>query len=645
MRLHAQRLCWLVVMLLAALPLCRAADEPAARFIVRLRASAAGMQDVAALAARQGLITSEARPIGAGMHLLRVRAAHGEPATTLLAQLRADPGVEFAEPDGRRHALAMPDDTLFAAQWYLQDAQPAAVNALGAWAITTGSPGLVIAALDTGVRFDHPDLRSDTANRLLAGYNFISDPLIANNSYGRGPDASDPGDWVSASDRDSPLFADCPISSSSWHGTRVAGILGALTNNSTGIAGTTWQGWVEPVRVLGKCGGYDSDIIAAMTWAAGNPVDGAPLNPYPARVINMSLGAAGPCPASLQAIVNELTAKGVLVVAAAGNEGGPVDAPANCIGVAAVGGLREVGTKVGFSSLGPQIALSAPAGNCVNTAPGTPCLFSVLTTTNSGATVPASSTYTNEYNYNVGTSFAAPLVSATAGLMLAVNGNLTPAQLIARLRAGATSPFPVSADPGVADCHVPLSAHDLQTSECNCTPSTCGAGMTNSYAAVLQAQRPIAAVALPAGYVPGSTVRLDASGSAAACNSGIVGYHWTVLEPGADPPQLLNADSAQVSVLLPAAGPYTLQLTVTDEQGRTDSASVEFAAGSASSTAAERAGAGACLREVVYPLGTDGNGGAGSVDALTLVGLLLVTLRYACSMRCAASSQVRCARR
>jgi serine protease len=644
MRLHARRLSWLVMMLLAALPLCRAAGAEPARFIVRLRESPAATQGMVALAARHGLIASETRPIGAGMQLLRVQATHGESAATLLAQLQRDPQVEFAVADVRRHALAMPDDALFASQWYLQDAQPAAVNALAAWAITTGSPGLVIAALDTGVRFDHPDLRSDTANRLLPGYNFISSPLIANNSYGRGPDASDPGDWVSASDREIPLFIDCPLSNSSWHGTRVAGILGALTNNAQGIAGTTWQGWIEPVRVLGKCGGYDSDIIAGMAWAAGLGVAGAPQNPYPARVLNMSLGAAGPCPASYQAIINQLIAAGVLVVAAAGNEGGPVDAPANCLGVAAVGGLREVGTKVGFSSLGPQIALSAPAGNCVNTAPGAPCLFSVLTTTNSGTTVPESSTYTNEYNYNIGTSFAAPLVSATAGLMLAVNGNLTPAQLIARLKGGAV-PFPLSADPTVPECHVPVSADDLQTSECNCTPGTCGAGMTSSYGAVLQAQRPIAAVALPAGYSPGSIVTLDASGSAAACNSSIASYHWTVLESGASPLQLGNTNGAQVSVLVPSGARYLLQLTVSDEQGRTDSATVEFAAGALSSSAPEQAGSRTCLRDVAYAMGGNGSGGGGSLEGLMLFGLLVLALRRAYSMRCAASSQVRCARR
>src|SRR5580700_7064917 len=406
------------------------------------------------------------------------------------------PQVEYAELNERRYPLALPNDSLFDQQWVLQSAQPAAIDAVSAWNVTTGSPGLVIADLDTGVRFDHPDLRNAQANRLLPGYNLIANVAMANNGYGRGPDASDPGDWISASDLKNAQFTGCQIANSSWHGTRVSGILGAITNNGAGIAGTTWEGWIEPVRVLGKCGGYDSDIIAGMAWAAGDQVTGVPDNPYPARIINMSLGATGPCPASYQQMVDELLAQGVLIVVSAGNEGGPVDAPANCIGAVGVVGVRQVGTKVGYSSLGPEIALAAPAGNCVNSAAGEPCLFSIETTTNSGTTVPATNTYTDEYNYNVGTSFSAPLVSGIAGLMLAVNGNLTPPQLIGRLQLGVSTPFPAPA--GLQVCHLPAGPTDLQTSECACTPEVCGSGMANAQGAVLQALRPIAAVALPA---------------------------------------------------------------------------------------------------------------------------------------------------
>ena len=638
------------------------AAAPAERFIVKLRATSvsSGLQavpaQIGALAARTGLTLIEVRHIVSGMHLMRVQPRAAENAAQTLARLRGDSQVEYAEADERRYPLAQTNDPLFVDQWYLQNAQPSASDAATAWDTTTGSPGLVIADLDTGVRFDHPDLRNASANRLLPGYNMISNAAAANNSTGRSPDASDLGDWVSASDLKNPAFAHCKIANSSWHGTRTAGILGAITNNLTGIAGMTWQGWVEPVRVLGKCGGYDSDIIAGMAWAAGNSVDGVPANPYPAQILNMSLGAPGSCPASYQQMVDELVTEGVLVVVSAGNEGGPVNAPANCVGVAGIAGLREVGTKVGYSSLGPEIALSAPAGNCVNA--GQPCLFSIETTTNTGTTVPQTNTYTNEYNFNVGTSFSAPIVSGIAGLMLAVNGNLTAGQLIERLQAGATTPFPVSTDPSVPTCHVPVNANDLQASECNCTTETCGAGMANANGAVLQALRPIAAILVPEEFSAGSKVVLDGSGSAAACNATLSSYQWRVLQPASNPPAITNANSARASISAPVAfTTYTLLLTVTDSDGRSDSATLILHSGSASTSAPAAAGENACLAAVSYDrslpqsvsAGSGGGGGGGAVDvpsllALALAGFAVSALRRH-SSRCAASSHGRCARR
>ena len=193
------------------------------------------------------------------------------------------------------------------------------------------------------------------------------------------------------------------------------------------------------MRVLGKCGGFDSDIVDAMQWAAGITVPGAPVNRYPARIINMSLGGTGSCGGLYPAVINELATLGVIVVVSAGNEGDAVSSPANCPGVVAVAGLRHIGTKVGFSNLGPEIALSAPGGNCVNVSGG-PCLFSIDTTVNSGTTVPASNIYTNQANFNVGTSFSAPLVAGVASLMLGVDQNLTPGLIRARLQEGASRP-------------------------------------------------------------------------------------------------------------------------------------------------------------------------------------------------------------
>jgi serine protease len=526
-----------------------------------------GRNRAVALAQRAGLTLKESHELVAGMHAMQVQPLSSrESLATSLARFRADPAVEYAEPDHRRYIHAIPNDPLFLGfQWHLKNdsSTPSAIDAVSAWDTTQGGDGIVIAVIDTGVRFDHPDLkRVAAAGRLLDGYDFIIDPMTANDGDGRDADASDPGDWCQASDTDS-----------SWHGTRVSGIVGAMTNNATGVAGITWQGRILPVRALGKCGGDDSDIIQAVLWAAGIHVSGVADNPDPARIINMSLGSTGTCPLSWQDAISQVVARGVLVVASAGNEGGPVASPANCPGVAAVAGLRHAGTKVGFSSLGPKIALSAPAGNCVNDVNlGEPCLYSIDTTSNDGTTTPGANTYTDPTNFNVGTSFSAPIVAGIAALMAAVNSQLDSAQLIGRLQSGA-KPFPKSPDTTVPDCHVP--AGDLQTSECNCTTNTCGAGMASANGSVAEALRPVAvATADPTTAAFGQTVSLDGSGSFASNNRSIASYAWTVVSSSGQAPAIADADTQSASFTAAANGVVTLRLTVTDSQGAQGSAHV-----------------------------------------------------------------------
>jgi serine protease len=533
------------------------------------------------LALRANLTWKQSREITSGLHAVQVQPAPGETIAATLARLQSDPDVEYAVADERRYPHAVPTDPLFTGQWYLQSSQPAAIDAAAAWDTTTGRSDLIIADVDTGIRYDHPDLKSTTLNRLLPGYDFVSDPAIANDGDGRDADASDPGDWVTSADLQNSTFADCDVSDSSWHGTRVVGMLGAITNNATGIAGITWQGRILPVRALGKCGGLDSDIMDGMRWAAGLHVTGVPDNPYPAQIINLSLGGSGACTQAQQAVVNEINAKGVLMVVSAGNEGGPVDSPASCTGVAGVAGLRNVGTKVGFSSLGPQVALSAPGGNC-GTAGNGLCLFSLDTTTNNGTTAPTTSDYTNQTNSNLGTSFSAPQVAAIAGLMVSVNGNLQPAQLIARLKEG-SKPFPVSSDQSVPTCHVPTGASDVQNAECNCTTQTCGAGMANAPAAVNAALRPIAAVALPVSVAAGQNVSLQGMGSAAACGHSISTFAWTNVTNPNNPIQ--GANSSTATVVAPTSLTFTVRLTVTDDAGRQDTADVVVSNAAATSSA------------------------------------------------------------
>ena len=626
------------------------AEEPTPRLMVVLHGRPGngevaehGSDRLRQAVVRSGVATAGDRALTARVHVLYLPGPRGgRDLADALDALRADPDVASVEPDRRKFALAVPSDTAFPNQWYWMATQPAAVNMEAAWDITTGSTGTVIAVLDTGVRFDHPELaRATSSGRLLAGYDFVGADsnggfLAANDGNGWDADPSDPGDWISQADLSNDVFKTCTVGDSSWHGTRTAGLIGALSNNAGGIAGGTWKPWILPVRVLGKCGGYDSDIQSAMLWAAGISVSGAPTNQFPAKIENLSLGgkSGDPC-GSYQAVVDELTAAGVLVVVSAGNDGTSVAPPANCRGVVAVAGLRHVGTKVGYSDLGPEVTLGAPAGNCgANFVNGGACLYSIETTTNLGKTAPGASSYTDQYNYNIGTSFSAPIVSAVAGLMHAVNGNLTPAQFIARLREG-TTPYPTtSADSAPSAqppaCVDPATSASPQDTECICTTATCGAGMANALGAVHAAQRPIAAVLTPATVTAGGTVALDASGSAAACGRKVTGYSWTVTPNTA---ALSATTGAKTSLAAPASGSVTVHLTVTDDAGRTDTADVTVGATAVSTVAPTSAGSRACPAAInpnpppatppptTKPASSGGGGGGG---ALALPELLLL---------------------
>jgi len=540
-------------------------------------AAKAGPQMASAIGRRLGLALRDGRVVDARIQVVRGDASMSSSA--LAALLAADPDVEYAVPDRRRRALAAPNDPLYPAnatnspvsgQWYLRAPDTtivSAANAVGAWATTTGSPAVVVADLDTGARYEHPDL----VGKLLDGYSFVS--TNGGGPY-TNPSAEDTGDWATAGQ----CGAGEPAESSSWHGTQTAGIIGAKTDNGIGIASVGYNIMVQPVRVLAACGGWDSDIIAGMLWAAG--LSSIPIvNRTPARVLNMSLGGctanSGPCtctPAYVDA-VNRITASGTTIVAAAGNaEGQWVSEPGSCPGVVAVGAVRHIGTKVGFSSVGPQIALSAPGGNCVNLSGR--CLYPIVTTTNNGATNAGADTYSDGTNYSVGTSFAAPQVSGAVALMLSVNPALAPAQIGSLLRSSARA-FPTSgAGSGVVACQAPSATVQ---DECYCTSTTCGAGMLDAGAAVLAAANaalPSASlVASSSTAAPGASVSFDASGSSAGTGRTVTGYQWAItagndiatFAGGVVP----SANQASV-VVSPAAagGSFTVAVTVTDSSGQ-----------------------------------------------------------------------------
>ncbi|MDI1260415.1 S8 family serine peptidase [Aquabacterium sp.] len=635
-----------VIALLVTAPASMAlAAEEAARVIVKFKAGSGLMRAQAQSATPQRaehalpLGQRIGRPLhdGAGLtSRAQVILADGLSSAQLAARLAQESDVEYAVVDQKRFRLVAPNDTLYgdnlagftptAGQWYLRapsGAIQSSIDVEPAWGITQGSTSVVVAVLDTGVRYDHPDL----SGNLLPGYDMVSNVGMANDGNGRDADASDPGDWITYGETTgSGQFAGCgrdgsnnlAAENSTWHGTQTTGIIGALTNNGTGMASVGRTVQVLPVRVLGKCGGYDSDIMAGMLWAAGIGVSGVPANPNPAKVINLSLGGGGACSQAYRDTLSQLTNLGVTVVASAGNSGLSVTVPANCPGVIGVAGLRHAGTKVGYSDLGPEISISAPAGNCVNTLSGQPCLYPILTTSNAGTTTPiaASAIYTNSYYTSLGTSFSAPMVAGTVGLMLSVDPTLTPAAIRAILMGSARA-FPTTGgdngDGGsttVARCAAPSATEQAQ---CYCTTATCGAGMLNTGAALaatnagLQAQIDFSKT----GAVPSQALPLSGANSWVASGRSIASYQWTLVNGGGIVTSLSSATGSSISVTPSALGRFTVSLTITDDLSATSTTVQTIDVVTPSVTASTSSG---------------GGGGGGALDGITLMGLLIAII-------------------
>jgi serine protease len=423
-----------------------AADPGTDRLIIKYR-SGAGLATERAQAAlrvaanRQGLQMGLLRHMASGAQVLRTsRRMSQEEAWLVARSLRdGDPAIEYAEPDLLLKPALVPNDALLAQQWAWSDAT-GGVRAPAAWDRSTGA-GIVVAVIDTGVR-----AHADLAANLLPGYDFITDTFVSGDNNGRDADASDPGDAVTAGY----CGAGAPASNSSWHGTHVAGIVAAVANNASGVAGLAYQAKVLPLRVLGRCGGYSSDIADAIVWAAGGTVSGVPANPNPARVINLSLGGSGSCGLATQNAINTARARGAVVVVAAGNDNANASTatPANCTGVVTVAATGKSGGKASYSNTGANVSLAAPGGDAG---------AGILSTLNAGSTQPGA----DNYVAYMGTSMATPVVSATAALVLAAKPALTPDQVAALLKSTARA-FP-------AAC------------------SGCGTGIVDAGAAVAQA--------------------------------------------------------------------------------------------------------------------------------------------------------------
>ena len=392
-------------------------------------------------AQRLGVSMTRLRTTGLGSQVLKVdRRLSLAEADALARDIAAsDPNVEYAEPDRIMRHTFTPNDTRYNEQWHYFEST-AGINAPAAWDKSTGS-GVVVAVIDTGYR-PHADL----AGQFLQGYDFISDTFVSNDGNGRDSDASDPGDWINAGEcgpGDPAAFE-----ASSWHGTHVSGTIAALTNNSSGVAGVAFNAKIVPARVLGKCGGYTSDIADAIIWTSGGTVSGVPANANPAKVLSISLGGIGACDTTTQSAINSARSRGANVVVAAGNENhnASQDSPANCSGVITVAAVGRNGGKASYSNFGATVEVAAPGGSGGAN--------SVLSTLNTGTTTPGSDSYAL---YN-GTSMATPHVSGVVALMLSVKPTLTPDQVTSILQSTARA-FPA-------------------------TCSQCGSGIVNASAAV-----------------------------------------------------------------------------------------------------------------------------------------------------------------
>jgi serine protease len=452
------------------------------------------------------------------------RPLQADEAERLMAKLRAHPDVEWVEPHTRERRLAIPNDCYYPSptrslvscgqvtsvgQWWMYPVGGESTDAIAnrrrgvagfetAWNRSTGVAAARVAVLDTGI-VSHPEL----SGRVLPGYDFVRVSVYANDLDGRDADPTDPGDWVEQADKDADpaRFAACAIENSSWHGTDIAGLIVATTNELAprGTAAINWNGRVLPVRVAGKCGADPDDIVEGMYWAAGLPAcqvardsvgncaTPAPANPNPARIVSISFGGTGDC-GVYQKAIDDLRAAGVVIVAAAGNEQGAVTRPAKCPGVVGVGAVNRDGFKTNYSNFGPELTITTVGGDPKS--PGNGNWASTLG--DDGIlgidVVGAKQVEGYGHAYLFGTSFSAPIVGGAISLMLSVNPALTHQQIVEGLRA--------SARPHVTSTQMPqCSASNGSIGRCICTTTTCGAGLLDVEQALLYAQSPAAYVA------------------------------------------------------------------------------------------------------------------------------------------------------
>jgi len=489
--------------------------------------------------------------------LADIKTLDGKPTDTattarLAQKLAQMPMLKYAEKNLLLDKAAVfPSDEFYTFQWHYT-----AIDVPSAWDITTGSPDVVAAVIDTGILVGHPDV----GGRVVGGADLIDDTSISNDGDGRDDDGDDAGD------------NSCGQDCHSHHGSHCAGTMAASTDNGLMVSGISWEGGLLAVRVLGDGGGTLNDIADGIEWSIGNSVDGVARNSRPADVINMSLGGAGSSAAMDESVQNAVDA-GTIVLVAAGNDDSdasdytPANSPA-AITVAALGyNFGGTPTRASYSNFGTAVEVAAPGGEQREDSDGDGNGDGVL------------STIGDFVGFYQGTSMATPHVAGVAMLMKAQNPDLTQAQ--------ALDIFETTADADI-DCD-----------------AGCGAGQINAFGAVLAAGGgdtdglSIASVRVGKGVTTASLV---------VRNFGEASADVTFNVGGSDR-DAVTLDRA--SATIPGKGKVTLTATIARADGAADTGSATVRATVGGETAEGRldwtADAGAVVQEVrVMPLKIDG---------------------------------------
>ena len=476
----------------------------------------------------------------------------GQDAETALAAWEQAPGVTGVIPDIRALPLIDPIDPYYASQWDMHaptTGKEGASNAAATWSTTTGA-GVVVAVLDTG-QINHPDLIANMPEGW--GVDMIENTVTSRDGDGRDMNPTDEGDWCSYP--------------SSWHGTHVAGTIGAAQNDA-GISGVAPNVSIQHVRVLGRCGGSFNDVIDGIRWAAGLTTswDGRPwsafgltVNAHPADVINMSLGGGGGCWSTLQDAITQARAAGTVVVTAAGNSTADAASftPANCNDTVTVAATGRVGGLAGYSNFGSSIDIAAPGGDM-------PRDSGILSTVATGATTATGYGYANYH----GTSMAAPHVAGVAALVASQHPTWGPAEIEAALYAG-VRPFPAdSVRPCVTTSETPTGSQ-----------RRCGVGLLDAVGALDMAQ-PTLTITAPDRLAAGETATVSATSdlpgivtlavaSASAANCTLDGSTLTATQTGTC---ALNAETPATADHVAASATFNVTITGTPQ-------SINFGAG------------------------------------------------------------------